>query len=221
MSQFAQTEKNRVRRVPARGVYDKAMVYAIVDQALIGHVGFVEAAEPVVIPTLIARQDDWILLHGAAKSRLMRHAVSGGDVCVAVTHVDGIVLARSIFHHSINYRSAVLFGRGEIVEEREAKLEALEQFSEGILPGRWDDARKPNEVELKATMVARVKIDLASAKVRTGPPGDEEEDHALPVWAGVIPLRQQIGAPIADEQLPADLAIPGYIEAFISTKNAS
>lgn len=215
MAQFDLTGKNRVQRVPKRGAYDKKTIYEIVDEALIGHVGFVIDDQPFVIPTLIARQGDQILLHGATSSRLMRHIYSGGELSIAVTHIDGLVLARSVFHHSMNYRSAVLFGRGEFIDERRAKLEALRQFTERLLPGRWDDARQPNEVELKATAVAAVTIDLASAKVRSGPPGDEEEDYSLPVWAGVLPMRLVFEDAIPDDRLDPDLKIPGYLQKLI------
>jgi len=215
MAQFELTEKNRVQRVPKRGAYDSKTIYEIIGDALIGHVGFVIDDQPFVIPTLIARQGDQILLHGATSSRLMRHIQSGGDLSIAVTHIDGLVLARSVFHHSINYRSAVLFGRGEFINERRAKLEALRQFTERLVPGRWDDARQPNEVELKATAVAAVTIDLASAKVRTGPPSDEEDDYSLPVWAGVLPMRQVYEDAIPDDRLDPDLEIPGYLQKLI------
>ena len=198
MAEFRRSEKNRVRRVPKKSTYDQEAIYDMVDQALTAHVGFVADGEPYVIPTLIARQGDAILLHGAASSRLMRYAGSGASLCITVTHVDGIVLARSVFHHSMHYRSAVLFGRGELVEGDLEKTEALRLFTERLLPGRWDDARQPNTVELKATAVVRVAIDLASAKVSAGPPGDEEEDYDLPVWAGILPLRESFGEPISD-----------------------
>ena len=215
MSQFELTGKNRVRRVPERGAYDKETIYEIIDGALICHVGFVIEGEPFVIPTLIARQNDQILLHGATSSRLMRHIQSGSALSIAVTHVDGLVLARSVFHHSINYRSAVLFGSGEIINDREEKLEALRQFTERLVPGRWEDARQPNEIELKATAVAAVTIDLASAKVRSGPPGDDAKDYSLPVWAGVLPLRHGYEDPIADERLDPDLAVPEYLQNLV------
>jgi nitroimidazol reductase NimA-like FMN-containing flavoprotein (pyridoxamine 5'-phosphate oxidase superfamily) len=218
MSQFQLSEKNRVKRVPKRGVYDRKTIYEIVDAALIGHVGFVIDGEPFVIPTLIARRDDNLLLHGAASSRMMRHVGAGGAVSVAVTHVDGIVLARSVFHHSINYRSVILFGSGSVMED-EVKMEALRQFTEKLIPGRWDDCRLPNEVELKATAVAEIPIDLASAKIRTGPPGDDEADYALPYWAGVVPVSQVYGDPVADERLPAGIVTPQYVVDLINSSN--
>lgn len=206
-----------MRRAPNRGAYDKRTVYEIIDDALIGHVGFVIDGQPYVIPTLIARQDEQILLHGATSSRLMRHVQSGADISIAVTHIDGLVLARSVFHHSINYRSAVLFGQGELIIEHEAKLEALRQFTERLVPGRWADARQPNDIELKATAVAAVTIDLASAKVRSGPPVDEEEDYTLPVWAGVLPLSQIYQDPIPDDRLNPEMVVPDYLNDLTET----
>lgn len=214
MTEFPKTDLNRVRRMPARGAYDQATIYPIVDDALICHVGLIEAAQPVVIPTLVARDGDQILLHGATTSRLLRYAATGAPLCIAVTHVDGLVLARSIFHHSVNYRSAVLFGRGTLIEEDEAKLAALARFTEKLIPGRWDDARVPNAVELKATAVIAVDIESASAKIRTGPPKDDEEDYALDVWAGVLPLHQTVGELLPDERLDPAIAAPTYLRTY-------
>ncbi len=152
-----------------------------------------------------------ILLHGAKGSRLLRHIESGGDVCISITLVDGIVLARSVFHHSINYRSVVVFGKGKKIVGDDARLQALQAFTERLLPGRWEDARPPNAVELKQTTIVAVAIDSASAKVRTGPPKDEEDDLDLPVWAGVLPLRQASGDPIADPLLKEGVEVPEYI----------
>jgi nitroimidazol reductase NimA-like FMN-containing flavoprotein (pyridoxamine 5'-phosphate oxidase superfamily) len=211
---FPKTARNKVKRLPERGHYDAATIYPIVDAAMICHVGFVIEGQPFVIPTLYARQDDTILLHGAKGSRLLRHIQLGGEVCITVTLVDGIVLARSVFHHSINYRSAVLFGKGTVIEDEQAKLEAMEAFTERLLPGRWQDARPPNQVEVKQTTIVAVSIESASAKIRTGPPGDEAEDIDLPVWAGVLPLRQVAGAPLADTQLSPDVELPAYIRDF-------
>lgn len=215
MSQtFSKTTRNKVKRLPERGHYDSAVIYPIIDEALICHVGFVQDGQPFVIPTLHARQGDRILLHGAKGSRLLRHVASGGEVCIAITLMDGIVLARSVFHHSINYRSAVIFGRGSLIEGEEARLEAMEQFTERLIPGRWRDARPPNPVELKQTTILAVAIESASAKIRTGPPKDDEEDLALPVWAGVLPLSQTFGVPIADPDLKAGTEIPDYIDNY-------
>ncbi len=218
MNEFAKTSQNRVRRMPERGAYDKAVIYPIVDEALICHVGIVEeTGEPVVIPTLHARRGDQILLHGATTSRLMKVAASGAPLCITVTHVDGLVLARSVFHHSANYRSAVLFGRGTLVTDATEKLAALAAFTEKLVPGRWADARTPTAIELKATSVVAVAIESASAKMRTGDPKDDEEDYALDVWAGVLPIQQQFQAPEADSQLREGIALPDYLVTRIGT----
>ena len=214
MSEFERTELNRVRRVPARGVYDRATIYPIVDAALICHVGLVEEGQPIVIPTLHARRGDEILLHGATTSRLMRYAASGAPLCITVTHVDGLVLARSVFHHSANYRSAVLFGKGDLIEDEDEKMAALELFTEKLIPGRWADARIPNATELKATSVVTVTIESASAKIRTGPPKDDEEDYALNVWAGVLPMQQITGAPEVDPASRHEVPVPAYLHAW-------
>jgi nitroimidazol reductase NimA-like FMN-containing flavoprotein (pyridoxamine 5'-phosphate oxidase superfamily) len=211
---FPKTLRNKVKRHPERGQYDSAAIYAIVDQALICHVGFCQGQQVYVIPTLHARQEDRILLHGAKGSRLLRHVEAGGEVCITVTLVDGLVLARSVFNHSINYRSAVLFGKGTLIEAEAERLKALEAFTERIMPGRWQDVRPPSAVELKQTTIVAVAIESASAKVRSGPPKDDEDDLALPVWAGVVPLRQISEAPIADPQLPAEIEIPDYIRSY-------
>ena len=218
MTTFERSDRNRVRRVPERGIYDSSSIYQIVDDALVCHVGFVVDGRPFVIPTLHARVDDEILLHGATTSRLIRHVQAGHEVCITFTHVDGIVLARSVFHHSINYRSAVLFGRGRLVDGDEATMEALRTFTERLLPGRWDDARSPNAKELKATSVVAVTIDTASAKVRNGPPGDEEEDYDLPYWAGVLPMRMAVSEPVADGRLPESVPVPGYIREYVKER---
>ena len=214
MTEFPQTAQNRVRRMPTRGAYDKATIYPIVDEALICHVGLIEAEQPVVIPTLHARDGDQILLHGATTSRLLRYAATGAPLCITVTLVDGLVLARSIFHHSINYRSAVLFGRGVLIEGEAAKMAALERFTEKLIPGRWDDARMPNAVELKATAVVAVTIESASAKIRTGLPKDDEEDYTLAVWAGVLPLHQSVGEPLPDDRLDPAIGVPAYLRDY-------
>ena len=218
MKQYEITEKNRVVRVPERGHYDRETIYQIVDEALICHVGLVQDSEPVVIPTLHARKDNEILLHGATKSRLMRYAQSGQTMCIALTLVDGLVLARSVFHHSVNYRSVVLFGRGQPVPDEE-KMSYLEFFTERLLPGRWTDARQPNEAELKATAIVSMPIELASAKIRVGPPGDDEADMVLPVWAGVLPVKQQLLPPESDPALDAAIEVPPYDLEFVAKKN--
>ncbi len=215
MSTFEQTPLNRVRRLPKRGHYDRATIDPIVDAALICHVGFVQDGQPFVIPTLHARDGETILLHGASTSRMVQHLASGELACLTITNIDGIVLARSVFHHSINYRSAVLFGRAEVIESPEEKQEALARFTERLLPGRWEDARPPNAQELKATGVLRFTIESASAKIRTGPPGDDPEDQDLPVWAGILPLHTRFGTPLPDPQQPADRPLPDYLRDYL------
>ncbi|UCH25487.1 MAG: pyridoxamine 5'-phosphate oxidase family protein [Trueperaceae bacterium] len=219
MKTFDKTVRNQVVRVPDRGRYDYETIYHIVDEALFCHVGFVSQGQPFVIPTLHARRDDHVLLHGASTSRLMKHLESGEEVCLSMTLVDGIVLARSVFHHSMNYRSVVLFGRGSPIVGEE-KLAAAEAFTEKLLPGRWDDARQPNAQELKATSVVSVPIQSASAKIRTGPPKDDDEDYALPVWAGVLPLEQRLGDPRADPALPEGTDLPAYLQTFLTSRNS-
>lgn len=213
--EFEKSDLNQVKRVPRRGAYDKATVYAILDAALIGHVSFVVDGQPYVIPTLIARDADSLLLHGATTSRLMRHAAQGERLAVGVTHVDGLVLARSVFHHSVNYRSAVVFGQARPITEPAAKLEALRLFTERLVPGRWADARRPNATELQATAVVALAISAASAKVRTGPPGDDEADYQLPVWAGVLPVLSRYGIPQPDSRLAEATPIPGYLREML------
>lgn len=208
---FPKTAQNKVRRMPERGHYDRDTIYPIIDEALICHVGFVADEQPFVIPTIHARKDDTIYLHGAKASRLLKHVQAGNSICITMTLLDGIVFARSVFHSSMNYRSVVLFGTGEIVEADADKLAALEVLTEHLARGRWADARPPTQKELDATTVVAVAIDTASAKVRTGPPGDEDEDYALPIWAGVLPVPPQPLAPINDPKLSEGIPTPDYI----------
>jgi nitroimidazol reductase NimA-like FMN-containing flavoprotein (pyridoxamine 5'-phosphate oxidase superfamily) len=211
MSEFSQTDRNRVRRVPQRASYDRAAIYQVIDEALICHVGFVQDEQPYVIPTIHARLDDRLVFHGAAASRMMQHIQAGKEVCVTITLLDGLVLARSVVHHSMNYRSVVLFGRGMLIEDEEEKLRALEVLTEHVVPGRWRDARRPNQRELNATMLVSLPIESASAKMRSGPAVDDEEDHQLPVWAGVLPIRQQVLDPVADPRLSAGIPVPDNV----------
>ena len=197
-----------MRRVPERGAYDRAQIDAILDDGLVCHLGFVHDGHPFVIPTLYARIGDEVFVHGSSASRMLRTLRGGIDACLTVTLVDGLVLARSIFHHSINYRSVVMLGRAEEVEEPAEKLRALEAFGERILPGRWAEVRPPTVQELKATSILRLPLDEASAKLREGPPKDEDEDYELPVWAGVIPLALRAGEPQADPALAFDVPPP-------------
>lgn len=207
---FPQTERTTLKRLPKRGVYDRELVYNILDEGFICHVSFAVDGQPFVIPTGYARVHNQLFIHGSQVSRMLRTLSTGIDVCVAVTLVDGLVLARSAFHHSINYRSVVIFGHASMVEERQAKLGALRAFSEHVVPGRWDDVREPNEQELRATTVLSLPLEEVSAKVRTGPPLDDDEDYALDVWAGVIPLRLIADPPIDDPRLPENVAQPSY-----------
>lgn len=215
MEVFDKTDLNRVRRLPARGQYDRATIDAIVDEALICHVAFAVDGQPFVIPTIHARMGDEIVLHGAPASRLLKHIVAGNPVAIVVTLVDGLVLARSVFHSSMNYRSAVLFGHGRILDGDDEKLAALEAITEHLARGRWIDARRPTQQELDATIVVAVAIDSASAKVRTGPPGDDEDDYALPIWAGVLPFQLQPQTPVPDPRLADDIAIPTYVTNYV------
>lgn len=214
MPTFPITSRNRVRRLPKRGYYDRQTVHAIIDEALVCHVAFVTDGVPTVIPTLHARRGDELLLHGARTSRMLQHVAAGNPVSVAITLLDGIVLARSVFHHSMNYRSVVLHGTGRLVESNEEKVLALEAFAEHIARGRWADARQPSRKELKATSVVTIPIEVAAAKVRTGPPLDEEEDYGLPIWAGVLPLSVSAGTAIPDPRLDHDNKVPAYVRKY-------
>ena len=214
MTDFAKTEKNSIKRLPKRGYYDHETIHRILDEALICHVGFVVDGQPYVIPTNFARIGDTIVLHGAKASRLLKHVEAGHPICVEATIVDGLVLARSVFHHSVNYRSVVVFGTGRLVTDEQEKLAALEAVTEHLVPGRWREARLPNRKELNATSVVVMRIDEASAKVRVGPPVDEEEDYALPVWAGVLPLQEVPLSPIRDELQSEEIALPEYVVGY-------
>lgn len=197
--------------MPSRAAYDCETIEAILDEAPICHVGTVDQdGNPVVIPTLHARVGEWLYIHGSAASPTLRRA-SQAELCLTATLLDGLVLARSAVHHSVNYRSVVVFGQAELVEAAEDKYRALEAFTEKLIPGRWGDARLPSEKELKATAVLRLSLDEASAKVRAGGPVDEEEDYELPVWAGMVPLRISAGAPQADERLLPGVECPAYV----------
>lgn len=200
MSSFKKTTRNTVKRLPKRGHYDHETIYGILDEGFICHVGFVVDGQPFVIPTGYGREGDTIYIHGSSKSRMLLQGKKGIPVCLTVTLVDGLVLARSAFHHSMNYRSVVVFGTATEVAE-EAKDHALFVISENILKGRWDEARKPTAHELKATSVLSIKIEEASAKIRTGPPKDDDEDYALPIWAGVLPITMTYGKPENDPLL--------------------
>src|SRR5579862_1630567 len=205
---FSVTERTRVIREPQRGIYDRAAIYKILDEGFICHVGFAVDGQPYVIPTMFARVGDAIYFHGSAASRMLRNVSAGVPVCVTVTLVDGLVLARSVFNHSMNYRSVVALGKATLVEAGAEKLEALRRFTEKILPGRWKEARQPNEKELKATSILRLPLTEVSAKVRTGPPEDDAPDYELKVWAGVVPLHLVAGEPIRDERCDSEIPPP-------------
>jgi nitroimidazol reductase NimA-like FMN-containing flavoprotein (pyridoxamine 5'-phosphate oxidase superfamily) len=200
-----------VRRLSERGVYDRAVVDAILDEALICHVGFVDDEHPVVIPTIHARVGDTLYLHGSPASRMLRLLKGGAAVCVNATIVDGIVAARSLFHHSMNYRSVVVFGEARVVEDSDERSIALRAVTEHVLPGRWDEARRPSPKEDRGTSIIAVPLTEASAKVRTGPPGDEPEDLDLPVWAGVIPVSSGTGDPIPAPDLKDGIPLPDSV----------
>ncbi len=204
------TQRTTLKRLPKRGSYDRNVINAILDEGFICHVGFCVDGRPFVIPTGYARVDNRLLIHGSQASRMLRRLSEGIDVCVTVTLIDGLVLARSAFHHSMNYRSVVIFGRATAMEDREQKKAALFALSEHMIPGRWKDVREPTESELQQTTVLSLPIEEASAKIRTGPPLDDEEDYSLDIWAGVIPVSLVSGAPISDQRLPSGIDTPAY-----------
>ena len=208
------TSRTRVVREPDRAVYDRDAVYRILDAGFLCHIGFVVDGQPFVIPTAYGRKGSNLYIHGSAASRMLRQMKDGLPICVTVTLLDGLVLARSVFNHSMNYRSVVVLGKGTLIENADEKLAALRVLSEHILPGRWDDSRQPNERELKATSVFRVPIEEYSAKVRIGPPIDDPEDYEFPTWAGVIPLEIKAGLPIDDEKAQPLRPVPAYAKTY-------
>ena len=209
-----QTERTTVRRLGKRGVYDRDTVYAILDEALICHVGFAIDGQPMVIPTIHTRIGDALYFHGSAASHMLRSLRDGVDACVTVTILDGLVMARSAFHHSMNYRSAVILGKGREVVDRDEKLRVLDALVEHVCAGRARDVRPPNEAELRQTLVLAIPLAEASAKIRTGPPIDDEEDYSLPIWAGIIPLSVTPSAPIDDERLVDGVTAPSYATRY-------
>jgi uncharacterized protein len=214
----APTPRTRVVREPQRAVYDRSVVNRILDEGFICHVGFSVDGQPFVIPTSYGRHEDVLYIHGSAASRMLRNVSGGIPMCVTVTLIDGLVLARSIFNHSMNYRSVVVLGTGTTIEDREQKLSALRLLSDHIVPGRWSEARQPNEKELKATTILRVPIQEFSAKVREGPVIDDEEDYAFPVWAGVLPLNLVTGDAIDDSRLAQGIEVPEYVKSYSRSK---
>jgi uncharacterized protein len=214
MNPTAPSDRTTVRRLPDRGKYDAETIYKILDEAFVCHVGFVADGQPFVIPTNYARVGDRLYLHGSAASRMLRSLAGGIPVCVTVTLIDGLVLARSAFHHSVNYRSVVALGRATLIEDPAEKMRALQLFTNHIMSGRWNDIRQPTDQELKATSVLVLPLNEASAKIRTGPPKDDEPDYALPIWAGVLPLNLVPGAPIPDPRLIAGLEPPANVRNY-------
>ena len=208
------TERTTVKRIPKRGSYDRETINAILDEAFICHVGFNISAQPYVIPTGFARIGDSLYIHGSSASRMLRNIADGIDICVTITLIDGLVLARSAFHHSMNYRSVVILGRAEMVTDEKEKYAALEAFTNHIIPGRWPEIRWPSDLELKATTVLKLPITEASAKIRTGDPVDDAEDYAMPIWAGVIPLTLTPGEPISDSKLNNGVPPPDHVRMY-------
>lgn len=212
MAEFPKTERTEITRLPKRGVYDKEIVYSILDEALVCTVAYVNDGQPFQIPTGFCRIGDKLYLHGSVGSFYMRQlAEKKLPVCISVTLLDGLVLARSAFHHSVNYRSVVLFSNAELVTDDKELYQALEVFTNKVQPGRWDDIRQPNSGEWKATMVLSFKIEEVSAKVRTGGPKDDDEDYDLPIWAGVVPLETKRLTPISDPLLKGGINVPAYL----------
>src|SRR5947208_1152752 len=211
---YSPTARTRVTREPERAVYDRAAAYQVLDEGFICHVGFVVDNQPFVIPTGYGRSGDNLYIHGSAASRMLRNLDQGIAVCVTVTLLDGLVLARSIFNHSMNYRSVVVLGTAVAVEDSAEKLQALRALSEHILPGRWEESRQPNERELKATLVMRLPITEYSAKMRTGPPIDNEEDYGFPTWSGVVPLQTVAGCPVKDPKLDPKTLVTDYVPSY-------
>ena len=208
------TPRSKLRRLPKRGSQERELIYSILDEALIAHVGFVRDNQPFVIPMAYGRQGDRLYLHGSSVSRLLKTLEQGVDVCITVTIVDGLVVARSLFHHSMNYRSVVLFGKAKLVETESEKMTSLKAITEQMIPGRWQQARLPNTQELNATKVLAVPIEEGSAKVRTGSPTDDADDYSLPFWAGELPLKLTPGIPVNDPQLASNIALPESIANY-------
>jgi len=208
------TQRTTIHRMPTRATYDRVVVEAILDEGLYCHLGFTVDGQPYVIPTIHARADDRLYVHGSSASRMLRSLKTGVPMCVTVTILDGLVFARSAFHHSVNYRSVVVFGVALEVTDPQEKYDALKAVVDHVAPNRWDDVRRPTEQELKATSVLRLPLEEVSAKIRTGPPLDDEEDYLLPCWAGELPLRLTPQVPLPDPRLPSETSVPSYIRAY-------
>jgi uncharacterized protein len=211
---FSQTSRTQIKRLPQRGEYDRQTIYGILDEGLICQVGFIVDGQPFVIPTAYGRVDDRLYIHGSPASRMLRTLKDGIEVCVTVTLLDGLVLARSAFHHSMNYRSVVVFGQATVVDNAEEKLEALKAFTEHVMRDRWAEVRPPNRQELAGTLVLELPLTEASAKMRSGAPVDDEADYELPIWAGELPLRLTPLEPVADPRLALDIALPDSVQKY-------
>jgi uncharacterized protein len=221
MSTYTPTQRTKVRRLSKRAVYDKAQVHAILDEGFLCHVGFTQDSHPFVIPTLYARSGETLYMHGSGASRMLKTLAEGVDVCVTVTLVDAYVLARSAFHHSMNYRSVTVLGRARLVAEEAEKMEALRVITDHIVPGRWDEVRGPNELEMKQTVVLALPLGEVAAKVRVGPPADDEEDYALPIWAGIVPIHTQLAEPVSDGRVLPDVKTVDRARFALRTDNGA
>ena len=213
------SKKTKVTRAPKRGHYDKRTIYEILDDDFICQIGFVHDSYPVVIPTIYGRSEDYLYVHGATVSRMLLNLEKGISISVNVTKTDGIVLARSAFHHSLNYRSVTIFGTGTLVDNDAERLQALKIISDQVIPGRWEEVRAPNSKEMKATKIIKIHISESSAKIRTGPPVDDKEDYNLPIWAGVVPIEQKLGTPIPDPEMKEYTGIPKSVRSLIKKKD--
>jgi nitroimidazol reductase NimA-like FMN-containing flavoprotein (pyridoxamine 5'-phosphate oxidase superfamily) len=214
MTDSIRTKRTELHRLSNRGAYDREAIYSILDEGLVCHVGIVFEGAPFVIPTGYGRSGDQLFIHGSSASRMLRTLSEGADACITVTLIDGLVLARSVFHHSMNYRSVLVLSKGTLIDEPEAKIEALRLITERLVPGRWDDVRHPTPQEMQATSVIAFSINEGSAKIRIGPPKDDEADYALQIWAGVLPLLFTTGAPIPDERNLDGVTLPSYIRDY-------
>lgn len=214
MTDLPPTPRTEVRRIAERGVYDRAVINAILDEALICYVALNHNGRPAVVPTVHARLGDTLYIHGSPASRMLRQMKSGAEICVTTAIIDGLVVARTPFHNSMNYRSVIVYGSPRFVDDPEEKMAALAAITEHIIPGRWVDSRPPNDKELSSTLIMAVTLDEASAKVRVGGPKDEPEDYDLPFWAGVVPVAQVYGEPIVADDLRVTVAVPGYLTGY-------
>lgn len=214
MKKFPPTQRTKLKRLPQRAAYDEETIFGILDDTFLCHVSFNFAGQVYIIPTVYGRRGEYIYIHGSNKSRMLKALNDGADICISVTHLDGLVLARSAFHHSVNYRSVVIFAKPQEITDEKLKKDALEVIMEHIIPGRWDEIRKPTQKELRMTSVYAFKLSEVSAKIRTGPPSDDTEDLELNVWAGVLPLKTIAGKPLNDTYLNNGIKLPDYINTY-------